>query len=135
MTGNNRTADPTAQVPVPPADDAAAARGRQARRWWQHQRVQLPAVAFLAVLVPMGLVFLTYTTTMNSTIQLSVDPQMRGRVMSLYALILGGVFPIGAFLVGAISEAWGVARAFLVMGSMGLATLATLDPPPESVPT
>jgi hypothetical protein len=28
--------------------------------------------------------------------------------MGLYVLLTSGVFPIGAFLVGAISERWGV---------------------------
>jgi hypothetical protein len=46
--------------------------------------------------------------------------------MSLYTFIWGGVFPIGAFLVGAISEAWGVSMAFLAMGSFALVALAAL---------
>ncbi|MBI2161390.1 MAG: hypothetical protein HYU25_13620 [Candidatus Rokubacteria bacterium] len=38
----------------------------------------------------------------------------------------GGVFPIGAFLVGAISQAWGVSAAFLWNGSVGLLALGAL---------
>ena len=46
--------------------------------------------------------------------------------MSLYVLLTGGVFPIGAFLVGAISERWGVSTAFFVNGCAGLASLALI---------
>ncbi|HEV8143005.1 MAG TPA: MFS transporter, partial [Methylomirabilota bacterium] len=51
---------------------------------------------------------------------------LRGRVMSLYTLLSGGVFPIGAFWVGFVSEHWGVPRAFLVNGAVGLVALAAL---------
>jgi hypothetical protein len=47
--------------------------------------------------------------------------------MSLYTLVWGGVFPIGAFAVGAISEAWGVSMAFLVQGATGLTALTALS--------
>ena len=46
--------------------------------------------------------------------------------MSLYTWIFGGVFPIGSFLVGAISERHGVSGAFLVTGSLGLGLLGLL---------
>jgi hypothetical protein len=36
------------------------------------------------------------------------------------------VFPIGAFCVGAISEAWGVSTAFFVQGATGLTALTAL---------
>jgi len=40
--------------------------------------------------------------------------------MSLYTLVWGGVFPIGAFLVGAVSEKWGVGTSLLLNGTTGL---------------
>jgi hypothetical protein len=46
--------------------------------------------------------------------------------MSIYTLVWGGVFPIGAFLVGAMSERWGVQRALLTNGSVGLGGIALL---------
>ena len=60
----------------------------------------------------------------NTRLQLQAPPALRGRLMSLYVLLTGGVFPIGAFLVGAMSQRWGVSVAFLVNGSAGLASLA-----------
>src|SRR5437763_1425989 len=50
--------------------------------------------------------------------------ELRGRVMSLYTWVSGGIFPIGAFLVGTISQWWGVSAAFFWNGALGLAALA-----------
>ena len=62
----------------------------------------------------------------NTRLQLQAPPALRGRLMSLYVLLTGGVFPIGAFLVGAMSERWGVSTAFFVNGCAGLASLALI---------
>src|SRR5438552_9886079 len=62
----------------------------------------------------------------NTTLQLRAPDALRGRVMSLYTLLSGGVFPIGAFWVGFVSEHWGVPRAFLVNGIPRLGALAAL---------
>jgi hypothetical protein len=62
----------------------------------------------------------------NTSLQLRAPDALRGRVMSLYTLLSGGVFPIGAFWVGFISEHWGVSWAFLVNGLLGLAAMSLL---------
>nr|WP_221442219.1 MFS transporter [Nocardiopsis algeriensis] len=77
-------------------------------------------VAFVLVLVPMGMAFMTYVTTLNATFQLTVEPTMRGRVMSMYLLVFMGVAPLGAPVVGYLADAFGP-RTSLVLG--GLATL------------
>jgi pilus assembly protein TadC len=46
--------------------------------------------------------------------------------MSIYTLIFGGSFPIAAFIIGAISERWGVSVAFLGAGVLGLTALAAI---------
>ena len=46
--------------------------------------------------------------------------------MGLYVLLTGGVFPIGAFIVGAISQRWGVSTAFFCNGAGGLIALAAI---------
>ena len=62
----------------------------------------------------------------NTSLQLSAPDALRGRVMSLYTLLSGGIFPLGAFWVGFLAEHRGVQRAFLVNGATGLVALAAL---------
>ena len=81
------------------------------------------AVPMLFVTGFAGIITVTGT---NTTIQLSSPDDMRGRAMSLYTWIYGGVFPLGSFMVGAISERHGVSMAFLVNGSLGVALLLLL---------
>jgi predicted MFS family arabinose efflux permease len=73
-----------------------------------------------------GLFGLVLVASCNTAMQLSAPDELRGRVMSLYTLIWGGVFPFGAFIVGTISEHWGVGRALLVNGTAGLVGVALL---------
>ncbi|GAA1075252.1 MFS transporter [Nocardiopsis composta] len=63
--------------------------------------------SFTLLLVPMGIAFLTFTATQNAFFQLSVDPQLRGRVMSMYMLVFLGMAPIGAPIVGVLADAFG----------------------------
>ncbi|MBV2363935.1 MFS transporter [Streptomonospora nanhaiensis] len=77
-------------------------------------------LAFVAVLVPMGVAFMTFTTSLNATFQLSVDPQMRGRVMAIYMLVFLGVAPIGAPIVGFLADAFGPRASFAVGGAVSV---------------
>ena len=62
---------------------------------------------FAASLVLIGVAALTLTNTTNSMMQLSAEPAMRGRVMSLrLAVALGGT-PIGAPIVGWVANHFG----------------------------
>ena len=53
----------------------------------------------------------------NSTLQLAASPQMRGRVMALWAVAFLGSTPIGGPIAGYVSEHFG-GRAGLVMGGI-----------------
>src|SRR3989454_1108437 len=75
------------------------------------------------LLVVTGYFGIVLMASCNTSMQLGAPDALRGRVMSLYTWVTGGVFPIGAFLVGSISQAWGVSAAFLWNGTLGLATL------------
>ena len=90
----------------------------------------LSAARHVAVAVPLlfvtGFFGLILVASCNTRLQLAAPDELRGRVMSLYTLVWGGVFPIGAFCVGAISEAWGVSTAFFVQGAAGFTGLAAL---------
>ncbi|WP_081683799.1 MFS transporter [Granulicoccus phenolivorans] len=73
---------------------------------------------YLVVLVLVGLCSLTVMTSANVTVQLSTEPQMRGRVMALYMAVFMGGTPLGAPIVGAIGDLFG-ARATLLVGALG----------------
>jgi predicted MFS family arabinose efflux permease len=78
------------------------------------------------VLFVTGFAGIITVTGCNTALQLGAPDELRGRVMSLYAWIYGGVFPIGSFLVGATSERHGVSTALLLNGALGLGLLALL---------
>jgi MFS family permease len=77
------------------------------------------------LLVPTGFGMLTLTTATNASVQLGVEPTMRGRVMALYLVCFMGGTPFGAPLVGWIAGVagprWGLIGGGLVCL---LATLA-----------
>ena len=62
---------------------------------------------FALACIPVGFTSLTMLTSANAAIQISTDPAMRGRVMSLYMMVLFAGNPIGAPLVGWVADAWG----------------------------
>jgi MFS family permease len=76
---------------------------------------------FGLALIIIGMSAQTFTTTANSTVQLSTDPVMRGRVMAiLLAIALGGT-PIGAPLVGWVADRFGPRWALGVGAASGFA--------------
>ncbi|OIJ92343.1 MFS transporter [Streptomyces monashensis] len=80
--------------------------------------------AFLVVMAAVGLVSIIFNTTANTTVQLSAQPEMRGRVMGLYSLVYSGGTTLGAPLVGWAIDAWG-ARAAMA-GCAAVALTGTL---------
>jgi predicted MFS family arabinose efflux permease len=79
------------------------------------------------LLIVIGLAGTLAVAGCNTSLQLAAPDRLRGRVMSLYTLLSIGVFPIGAFFVGAVSQAGGVSRAFAVNGSLGLVAIGLLS--------
>src|ERR1700712_29228 len=54
----------------------------------------------ILALVPLGAASVTFAAGVNSSLQIAVEPAMRGRVMALYSVVFLGSPPIGAPLVG-----------------------------------
>ena len=80
-----------------------------------------PGYWFFAVsLVPVGLTALTAITTANAMVQTRVAPEMRGRVMALYMAIFMGGTPVGAPMIGWVSEVLGP-RWTIGVGSVAVA--------------
>ena len=64
-------------------------------------------VVFAVWLVPCGISSLTIMTTANAYVQTTTAPTMRGRVMSLYMAIFMGGTPVGAPVVGWLTDTFG----------------------------
>ncbi len=64
-------------------------------------------LSFAVLLVPTGAAALVFSVANNSFVQLGADPQMRGRVMALYFMCFMGGTPLGAPMVGWISQRLG----------------------------
>ena len=80
-----------------------------------------PSLALaLPVLAAMGAAAVTFAAAINSSLQLAVEPEMRGRVMALYSVVFLGSNPIGGPLVGWISEAYDPRFALLLSAVAGI---------------
>ncbi|MFD3485792.1 MFS transporter [Streptomyces sp. NPDC058665] len=73
---------------------------------------------FAALLVPVGMCGLTVNVTANSSIQMTTDPAMRGRVMALFMMVFTGGTPLGAPLVGWITDTYGPRVGFAAGGAV-----------------
>ena len=73
---------------------------------------------FLALLVAMGFLNLAFQSMANASVQLAVDPELRGRVMGLYMLAFIGGTPIGAPVIGAITNHFGARAGMAICGAV-----------------
>jgi MFS family permease len=80
--------------------------------------------SYAAVLPVMGLAALLTLTAANTSIQLQVDPALRGRVMALYMMVLWGGTPIGSPLLGWVGEVLGA--RWTLIGGGGLTVLGVI---------
>lgn len=77
--------------------------------------------SFAATLVLLGYCTSTLLSTANAFVQTTTDPAVRGRVLSLYFAILMGGTPLGAPIVGAVSDAFGARWGLGVAAVAGFA--------------
>jgi MFS family permease len=81
----------------------------------------MPVLALeIPMLALLGGAAVTFAATINSTLQLAVAPEMRGRVMALYSVVFLGSTPIGGPLTGWLSETYDPRVALLLAGVTGL---------------
>ena len=73
-----------------------------------------------AILFVAGWAMIIFAATTNTLLQTTVPDNLRGRVMSVYSLVFGGVTPIGALITGAVLNIGGPAAGFIEGGAMGL---------------
>ncbi len=96
--------------------------------------IELLAIALV------GAASVTFLSKSNSTLQLTAAPQMRGRVMALWAVAFMGSTPIGGPIAGAVAQhvgpRWGLALgaiACIAAALIGAATLRRLRRPAQPV--
>jgi MFS family permease len=105
-----------------------AARGKTGVRALVNSAAMFAVVLFLATIAPtlwleliamalVGGVSVGFLSKGNSTLQLTAEPSMRGRVMALWAVAFLGSTPIGGPIAGAVSDSLG-GRAGLLLGAI-----------------
>lgn len=75
---------------------------------------------YVASLPVLGLVQLIMITSANTTIQLTVAPEMRGRVMALYSMVFIGSTPIGSPFMGWIGDVLGARWTLWLGGALSI---------------
>jgi MFS family permease len=81
----------------------------------------MPTLALeIPILALLGAAATTYAATINSTLQLAVSPEMRGRVMALYSVVFLGSTPIGGPLTGWLAETYDPRVPLLLAGVTGI---------------
>ncbi|HEU4541673.1 MAG TPA: MFS transporter [Jiangellaceae bacterium] len=81
-------------------------------------------MTFAVSLVPIGIAAMTVLTAGNAYTQTTVPKYVRGRVMSLYMMVLLGGTPLGAPIIGQLAEVLGARWSLL--GGGGLTVLGTV---------
>ncbi|HXO76338.1 MAG TPA: MFS transporter, partial [Puia sp.] len=77
-----------------------------------------PIAMVFAVISGFGM--MAQTTVTNTIIQTTVAPEMRGRVISYFAMSYFGMMPIGSLLVGTVSQYVGAPNTILFEGIAAL---------------
>ena len=102
----------------------------------------LPATAALAVV---GLLYIGILAGLQTTVQLRAPAHVRGRVLSIYVVAIGGIFPIGGVIQGWVGDRIGLGNTTAIACGLMLAVLAYVgtrrphvfralgDPAPEAV--
>jgi MFS family permease len=67
-----------------------------------------------------GLGAIAMAATANTTIQLTVPDELRGRVMSVYTTVFAGSTPIGGLFAGALASSLGVPEAIAIGAGLSL---------------
>jgi MFS family permease len=77
----------------------------------------------MVFIVVSGFGMMAQTTMTNTIIQTTVTQEMRGRVISYFAMAYFGMMPVGSLLIGAVSQYAGARNTVLGSGIMALILL------------
>ncbi|WP_107066078.1 MULTISPECIES: MFS transporter [unclassified Streptomyces] len=81
---------------------------------------------FALLMVPIGVFGLTVNVTANTAVQMGTDPAMRGRVMALFMMVFMGGTPLGAPVVGWITDTYGARVGFAAGGVVSAVAAAAI---------
>ncbi|MEY9939285.1 MFS family permease [Streptacidiphilus sp. MAP5-52] len=81
---------------------------------------------FAVLLTVVGLLGLTFNTAANAMVQLRTPPEMRGRVMSLFMMVFAGGTPLGAPVVGWLTQQYGPRIGLLACGLVSAAVAGVI---------
>lgn len=76
--------------------------------------------AFFLLLI-MGWAMVTFSASTQTAIQVAVPNHLRGRVMSVHSLMMGGTTTLGSLFTGWTTDSFGASVAFGIAGALGLA--------------
>ncbi|MGD0152745.1 MAG: MFS transporter [Thermacetogeniaceae bacterium] len=83
------------------------------------------ALSFLLLFLT-GVCMLIFTALTNTTVQLNVKDQLRGRVMGVYTIVFLGVTPIGSLLSGSLAHILGAPATIAIGAAVGLVCLMVM---------
>lgn len=72
----------------------------------------------IALILPVGFCMVSVNTSNNTLVQMEVPDRLRGRVMSLHAMVFMGAMPLGSLVAGVLAQHIGVPWA-LALGGLG----------------
>lgn len=81
---------------------------------------------FALLMIPLGLFGMTVNVTTNTSIQMTTEPAMRGRVMALYMMVFLGGSPVGAPIVGWITDTYGARVGLAAGGAVAVAAAVVI---------
>lgn len=88
---------------------------------FSHEHNYYLALLFVTIA---GFGMMSQITVSNTLIQTTVDPNMRGRVISFYAMAFFGMQPLGGLLIGAVSKWIGTPDTLMAEGFAALLVAA-----------
>jgi predicted MFS family arabinose efflux permease len=82
--------------------------------------------AILIALVPAGVAWIAFLSTINAELQLFLPAWVRGRGLSIYQMVLFGAQGFGALVWGFVAAPLGIVPTFLIAAAAMLAGVATI---------
>jgi MFS family permease len=93
-----------------------------------------PSFGFaVAAIVVVGACYISVLSGLNTVVQVHAPPEARGRILGLYMLALGTVYPIGALVQGQIADIEGIRTVTAGSGIVLLAVMIVVSAAAPSI--